>query len=163
MFSKATQRILKQYNLTPQELSFCTMYLSMFNLADSYLLSFQPMTNKVTNIMTKAKRLSEQPNIKSYIAEHNGVITPITQITDITDIEDLESNEIGEAVSIPDKSQMIKSLTILIQKTTDAKLKSDLIMKLADLTGVRREQTETDDNKINYYLPITCTICPKNK
>ena len=113
--------------------------------------------------MTKAKRLSEQPNIKSYIAEHNGVITPVTQITDITEIEDLESNEMGEAVSIPDKSQMIKSLTILIQKTTDAKLKSDLIMKLADLTGVRREQTETEDNKINYYLPITCNVCPKNQ
>ena len=161
MYSKSTQRILKQYNLTPQELTFCLVYLAKYNLTDSYLLAFQPMSNKITNIMTKAKRLSEQPNIKSFIAERNGVVTP-EQIEEVEQTE-LSENEIDEVGSIPDKSQMIKSLTILIQKTTDTKLKSELIMKLADLSGMRKEQIETDDNKIYYYLPITCSICPKNQ
>ena len=161
MYSKSTQRILKQYNLTPQELTFCLVYLAKYNLTDSYLLAFQPMSNKITNIMTKAKRLSEQPNIKSFIAERNGVVTP--EQTEEVEQTEVSYNEIDEVGSIPDKSQMIKSLTILIQKTTDTKLKSELIMKLADLSGMRKEQIETDDNKIYYYLPITCTICPKNQ
>ena len=161
MYSKSTQRILKQYNLTPQELTFCLVYLAKYNLTDSYLLAFQPMSNKITNIMTKAKRLSEQPNIKSFIAERNGVVTP--EQTEEVEQTELSENEIDEVGSIPDKSQMIKSLTILIQKTTDTKLKSELIMKLADLSGMRKEQIETDDNKIYYYLPITCSICPKNQ
>lgn len=162
MYSKSTQRILKQYNLTPQELTFCLVYLAKYNLTDSYLLAFQPMSNKITNIMTKAKRLSEQPNIKSFIAERNGVVTP-EQTEDAEKQMDLSENEIDEVGSIPDKSQMIKSLTILIQKTTDTKLKSELIMKLADLSGMRKEQMETDDNRIYYYLPVTCNICPKNQ
>ena len=161
MYSKSTQRILKQYNLTPQELTFCLVYLAKYNLTDSYLLSFQPMSNKITNVMTKAKRLSEQPNIKAFIAERNGVVAP--EQTEEVEQTELTENEIDEVGSIPDKSQMIKSLTILIQKTTDTKLKSELIMKLADLSGVRKEQIETDDNKIYYYLPITCNVCPKNQ
>ena len=161
MYSKSTQRILKQYNLTPQELTFCLVYLAKYNLTDSYLLAFQPMSNKITNIMTKAKRLSEQPNIKSFIAERNGVVTP--EQTEEVEQTEVSYNEIDEVGSIPDKSQMIKSLTILIQKTTDTKLKSELIMKLADLSGMRKEQIETDDNKIYYYLPITCNVCPKNQ
>ena len=40
-----------------------------------------------------------------------------------------------------------------------AELKAELIMKLADLSGVRKEQIESEDNKIYYYLPVTCNVC----
>lgn len=162
MFTKTTQRILKQHRLSPQELCFCTMFLSGFSLGDSYLMAFQPMTNKSAGIMTDAKKMAAKAYIKGYIAyKQNGQISAVAEEESATS-EEMRSDDFIDS-PILDKQQMIKSLTLLIEKTADTKLKSELIMKLADLTGAKREQIETEEDAIHYYIPLTCKICPKNK
>ena len=89
---------------------------------------------------------------------------PVANIDNGNNVEEeilKEENRLG--VANLDKQQMVNELNLLINKTSDTKLKSELILKLADLSGVRKEQTETEDNRINYYLPITCNVCPKNQ
>ena len=161
MYSKSTQRILKQYNLTPQELTFCLVYLAGYTTADSYMMAVQPMSNKVGTIIKAAKRMSEQTNVRSFITEMNGTIGTINQQTE-EKIEEIDIEDIMEGANL-DKGKMVKTLASLVEQAKDPKLKAELIMKLADLSGVRKEQIETDDNKIYYYLPITCNVCPKNQ
>ena len=173
MYSKNTQRILKDYKLLPTELCFCTLYLSGFSVVDSYLLAFQPMSNNLASATGQAKKIGNKPNIKQYITDKRGTIIkegyPETEYLPLANIDNGESSqeenlrEENSGVANLDKQQMINELNLLINRTSDTKLKSELILKLADLTGVRREQTETEDNKINYYLPITCNVCPKNQ
>ena len=161
MYSKSTQRILKQYNLTPQELTFCLVYLAGYTTADSYMMAVQPMSNKAGTIIKAGKRMSEQTNVRSFITEMNGTIGTINQQPE-EKIEEIDIEEIMGGANL-DKGKMIKTLASLVEQAKDPKLKAELIMKLADLSGVRKEQTETDDNRIYYYLPVTCNVCPKNQ
>ena len=161
MYSKSTQRILKQYNLTPQELTFCLVYLAGYTTADSYMMAVQPMSNKAGTIIKAGKRMSEQTNVRSFITEMNGTIGTINQQPE-EKIEEIDIEEIMGGANL-DKGKMIKTLASLVEQAKDPKLKAELIMKLADLSGVRKEQTETEDNKIYYYLPVTCNVCPKNQ
>ena len=163
MYSKSTQRILKQYNLTPQELTFCLVYLAGYTTADSYMMAVQPMSNKAGTIIKAGKRMSEQTNVRSFITEMNGTIGTIKQQPEQEEkIEEIDIEEIIGGANL-DKGKMIKTLASLVEQAKDPKLKAELIMKLADLSGVRKEQIETDDNKIYYYLPVTCNVCPKNQ
>ena len=165
MYSKSTQRILKQYNLTPQELTFCLVYLAGYTTADSYMMAVQPMSNKAGTIIKAAKRMSEQTNVRSFITEMNGTIGTINQQQNEHPEEKIEEIDIEDIMGGTnlDKGKMVKTLASLVEQAKDPKLKAELIMKLADLSGVRKEQIETDDNKIYYYLPITCNVCPKNQ
>ena len=174
MYSKNTQRILKDYKLLPTELCFCTLYLSGFSVVDSYLLAYQPMSNNLASATGQAKKIGNKPNVKQYITDKRGTIIkegyqqpeylPEENISNGNNVEEeILREENRMEVANLDKQQMVNELNLLISKTSDTKLKSELILKLADLTGVKREQIETDDNKIYYYLPITCTICPKNQ
>ena len=173
MYSKNTQRILKDYKLLPTELCFCTMYLSGLSVADAYLLAFQPMSNSIGVAIGQAKKVANKPNIKQYITDNRSNIVkegykeleplPVANIDNGNNSVDEILKEESIGVTNLDKQQMINELNLLINRTSDAKLKSDLILKLADLTGVRKEQIESDDNKIYYYLPITCNVCPKNQ
>lgn len=174
MYSKNTQRILRDYKLLPTELCFCTLYLSGFSVVDSYLLAFQPMSNNLASATGQAKKIGNKPNVKQYITDKRGATIkegyqqpeylPMENIADGNNGEEeilREENRLG--VANLDKQQMVNELNLLINKTSDTKLKSELILKLADLTGVKKEQMESDDNKIYYYLPITCNVCPKNQ
>ena len=173
MYSKNTQRILKDYKLLPTELCFCTMYLSGLSVADAYLLAFQPMSNSIGAAIGQAKKVANKPNIKQYITDNRSNIVkegykeleplPVANIDNGNNSVDEILKEDSIGVANLDKQQMINELNLLINKTSDTKLKSELILKLADLSGVRKEQTETDDNRIYYYLPVTCNVCPKNQ
>ena len=174
MYSKSTQRILKDYKITPQELTFATLYLAGFSIADSYLLAVQPLTNNIAATIGQAKKVANKPNIRTYIQDKQGSSynePSKTNPDDISKLSQLDKNEYGmvengeieEGRANLDKQQMINELNKLIAKTSDTKLKSELILKLADLTGAKKEQTESEDDAISYYLPITCLVCPKNQ
>ena len=60
------------------------------------------------------------------------------------------------------KDGLISELSSLYSKTTDIKLKSEILLKLADLKGYKKEAQKTEDQVIRYYLPISCKICKFN-
>ena len=57
-----------------------------------------------------------------------------------------------------DKLGLISELAQLYQKTTDIKLKSDILLKLADLKGYKKEKV-IENQQVRYYLPVSCNIC----
>lgn len=57
------------------------------------------------------------------------------------------------------KEETIAELNQLADDTTDAKLKAEILIKISDLSGWKKEQEKTDDNTIRYYLPLRCNVC----
>lgn len=57
-----------------------------------------------------------------------------------------------------DKEAIVHQISVLINSTNDTKLKSELLIKLADLNGYKKETTKQQD-VIRYYLPLRCDSC----
>lgn len=57
------------------------------------------------------------------------------------------------------KGETISELNKLADNTNDAKLKAEILLKISDLEGWKKEKEQTDDNTIRYYLPLRCNIC----
>lgn len=57
------------------------------------------------------------------------------------------------------KGETISELNKLADNTNDAKLKAEILLKISDLEGWKKEKEQTDDNTIRYYLPLRCNVC----
>lgn len=57
------------------------------------------------------------------------------------------------------KQDIAKELNVLATQTGDPKLKAELLMRLADLEGMKKQETIEEENKIKYYLPLKCSQC----
>lgn len=57
------------------------------------------------------------------------------------------------------KNDLIVKMESLLRTATDDKLKSDLIMKLNDLKGYKKDTTKADEQQIRFYLPQRCDNC----
>lgn len=65
-----------------------------------------------------------------------------------------------EAVDLRDKESVARDLNTLINKTTDPKLKAELLMKLADLQQMKKDASAIDDDPVQFFLPLDCERCP---
>lgn len=57
------------------------------------------------------------------------------------------------------KTETISELNKLADNTHDPKLKAEILLKISDLEGWKKEKEQTDDNTIRYYLPLRCNVC----
>lgn len=57
------------------------------------------------------------------------------------------------------KDETVEELNILASGTNDAKLKAELLMKIADLKNWKKEQQTEESEQMKYYLPLKCTQC----
>lgn len=58
-----------------------------------------------------------------------------------------------------DKSAIIAEMTRLMGIVNDPKLKAELLMKLNDLKGYKKDTTKQDEQQIRFYLPQRCDTC----
>ena len=60
------------------------------------------------------------------------------------------------------KADIIKELNHLCDVTTDNKQKAQLLAQLAELQGYKAkpQPQQTEENHVNYYLPMRCDFCP---
>ena len=65
----------------------------------------------------------------------------------------------NEQINVFGKEELAKLLSQTITTTTDPKLKADLVVKLADLQGYKKEKTEKEEKRVRYYLPVKCDFC----
>lgn len=58
------------------------------------------------------------------------------------------------------KSETIEELNNLATNTNDPKLRAEILLKISDLEGWKKEQEIKEDDTIRYYLPLRCNVCP---
>lgn len=75
-----------------------------------------------------------------------------------------ERNEEGNIKAdlnvIRSKEETLEELNDLATSTNDAKLKAELLMKIADLQNWKKKEDEDKDSRITYFAPIKCSKCP---
>lgn len=57
------------------------------------------------------------------------------------------------------KDDVIKELNLLANQETEPRRKSEILMKLADLQQMKKQEEDSDESKIKYYMPLKCSEC----
>ena len=100
-------------------------------------------------LKNRANGWINQKGSKAYLILQKSKITTISQ-TQLSD---------NEQINVFGKEELAKLLSQTITTTTDPKLKADLVVKLADLQGYKKEKTEKEEKRVRYYLPVKCDFC----
>lgn len=66
---------------------------------------------------------------------------------------------IDEVTQNRSKEDIIVELNKLATLTNDAKLKAEILMKISDLEGMKKQEAKQDEKLIRYYLPLRCSSC----
>ena len=64
-----------------------------------------------------------------------------------------------ESTDLRDREKVARDLNMLINQTTDPKLKAELLMKLADLQQMKKDASAVDDDPVQFFLPVSCEKC----
>ena len=122
------------------------------NKIEAYKLC-KGITNNV-DIAILSKRADSWINnktSKAYLTKYKSVVIK----TGSKETLDLENYENGDYT----KEEIIRSFSLLIQQTNDPKLKGDLLMKLTDIKGYKKQDQTKQEEQIKYYLPLRCESC----
>lgn len=149
---------------------------------DAYIVSILPASKKVViayeqsrpreaqanrqSIYTQARNWINSDKCKYYIEDRKKELFATGQSRLTTAQNNGNGTGTGEADtenSIVEanrtKSETISELNKLADNTNDAKLKAEILLKISDLEGWKKEKEQTDDNTIRYYLPLRCNVC----
>ena len=122
------------------------------NLDLAYVMSRNnPYQGSRENLHRLALRWLRSPDVKAYVEEKRVII----------------ADKIEKRFSVPeqganvnrDKDDVIRELNFLIDQSKDPKLRSELLLKLANLQEMKKDIVEEEDTTVHYYLPLTCNKC----
>ena len=106
-------------------------------------------------IYTQARRWLNTDKCKFYLEDKASQLN-----IDIRGVRNVDVDKTDKmAVVNRDKESVVKELNILASQTTDPKLKAEMLMKLADLEGMKKQETNDEDSQIRYYMPLKCSKC----
>ena len=131
---------------------------------DSYLFNssnkvnafklFKGITNDNTEPGILSKRADQWINNRScraYLEKYKSIV-----LNNLTK-ETYDAN--NQLVNDLTKEDVQNALVTLIHKTTDIKLKSELLIKLSDIKGYKKQDQTKQEEQIKYYLPLRCESC----
>lgn len=112
-------------------------------------------------IYTQARRWLNTDKCRFYIEDK------ATQLNiDIKGVRNVKANKTDkmavtnrDEVVNRDKESVVKELNELASLTNDPKLKAEMLMKLADLEGMKKQDNTDEESRISYYMPLKCSKC----
>jgi len=146
---------------------------------DAYIVSKLPPSKKVVmayeqsrpkdstanrqSIYTQSRSWINSDKVKYYIEERKNELfaTEQTRSNNPTKASETgqEEGQNNATEANRTKGETISELNKLADNTSDAKLKAEILLKISDLEGWKKEKEQTDDNTIRYYLPLRCNVC----
>lgn len=127
---------------------FCLdAYLINKNVDLCYILSRKrEPTATSENIHRLALLWLRSSHVKGYIADRQVLLNQASS-----------NNMLGNKNRT--KGELIEELNALASSTSDPKTRTDILLKLADMAGMKKDEVKDEDNTVHYYLPLSCYQC----
>lgn len=154
---EAKKRIAEIEKLTKEERFVLDAYIvSKESLTDKLVLAYslsrkREPTKNYASLEQQMYRWLKKPSVQYYIEDREAELFGAGKV---------KRNIEGENVNVlRSKDETLEELNFLASQTTDAKLKAELLMKIADLQNWKKEQQTEENNQVKYYLPLKCSQC----
>lgn len=157
------KRIIEKSKLTTQECFALDGYIvSTLPITERKILAYSTSrkaepTDNEESLMQLVYRWFRRSSVLYYIEDKE--IELFGTIRNKDDKGNLREEGDKEDV-IRDKEQTILELNLLANQTNDPKLKSELLLKLADLQQWKKKEDDDKESRITYYQQVKCSTCP---
>lgn len=142
-----TEREILIQKLTDLEKFALIGYIHTSDTKMAYIASRgKKLTASPESLVVQASRWITKPECKAFIE--------IEQARRFKAVE-LDSTE----NSTRSREDVIKELNILADQESEPKRKSEILMKLADLEQMKKQDEAPESDQIKYYLPLKCSQC----
>ncbi|MBR8739031.1 hypothetical protein [Bacteroides pyogenes] len=163
IFSKRITDLQQIYQLTPNEVFFCMLVAAGANRGEAYAIIFRPTSTKLETAQRGACQLAkDKPGINKLIKsfESNGmlILQQQEEETKKTKRKRKKGEEDEGVVKYRDKSSVLAGLeeTLPLLRGKD---RADVLMKIADLQQMKKEENVEEVDTVHYYLPLQCYRC----
>lgn len=153
---EARKRIAEIEKLTKEERFVLDAYIvSKESLTDKLVLAYslsrkREPTKNYASLEQQMYRWLKRPSVQYYIEDREIELFGAGKVK-------RTGEESGNVLR--SKDETLEELNFLASQTTDAKLKAELLMKIADLQNWKKEQQTEESEQIKYYLPLKCSQC----
>ncbi len=134
--------------LKPEEIYCLTAYLTLGNQSMAYKLA-KASDSTADTLAAAASRWFKSPKVQAWLKLKESERAAARQYNNPN-----ESDHVS-------REELLTSLSAQFRKTNDPKIKAEIGMKIADLN--KYKQVSSDEAKLEYYIPMKCTVCPLYK
>ena len=152
---EAKQRIAEIEKLTKEE-RFCldAYIISKETATDKLILAYslsrkREPTKNPASLEQQMYRWLKKPSVKYYIEDREAELFAPNKL-----------NKEGDNGGVNrSKEETLEELNLLASSTKDARLKAELLMKIADLKQWKKQEENDEDSQIKHYRPLKCSEC----
>lgn len=158
-FTTNLNRVLRKFKLSVKEKAFADLLIMGWDPMDAYTTVelYNPLHTLETNYFEQEKLRTEN---SSFVAYYNDRIKQLNN-TNKPKTSDPDDN-LDYTNKYRDKDEIISALA----KEADSvigKERIDALNKIADLQRMKQEENKTEEERVMFYLPLTCYNCPLYK
>jgi hypothetical protein len=165
VYSKRVTDLQQIYQLTPDDVFFCMLVASGASRGEAYAIIFRPRSTKIETAQRGAAQLAkDKPGINKLIKsfeDNRAVFLPDIEPTgkDKKKKKATETEgEAGNVVQYRDKDAVLSGLEQTLPYLR-GKDRADVLMKIADLQQMKKDENTEEEETVHYYLPLQCYRC----
>ena len=161
-FSRKAKADANKYKLSVREKAFADLMAMGWKDFDAFLASglYNPVYNKDTNMRDMNNLLMQDEAFDAYLSAMGKKARKTKKSTGNGKIEEeAEDNGINMAVELSKENQLRELLIAKAKQPIGSKEWLDIKKMIADITQAKKDEIQTEDTTIHYYLPLTCNVC----
>lgn len=156
VYSKRVTDLQQIYQLTPDDVFFCMLVASGASRGEAYATIFRPRSTKIETAQRGAAQLAkDKPGINKLIRsfeDNRAAFLPDN------DSPKKEEEKAGNVVQYRDKDAVLSGLEQTLPYLR-GKDRADVLMKIADLQQMKKDENTEEEETVHYYLPLQCYRC----
>lgn len=160
-YSKRFTNETKRYQITIQERAMADMIMMGWDPTEAFIATgqYKPTLTDEWN-KEQIDKIIGDPNILTYMQSKQKAIRlgRFKKIPTSCDKDEKEETEDDFTGKFRDKDEVLNALAATV-KDLKGKERADVLMKIADLQQMKKEENIEEDNTIHFYLPISCKSC----
>lgn len=159
-FSRGLKGEAKRYKISVKEKAFADLIVMGWKDVDAYIISglYNPIYNKTSNLGDMNSLLLTNKNFRLYLemmekrAKRNAKKQEDSE-------EEEEAADMDMATELSKENQLRELLIAKKQMKVGTPEWLKIVQTIADITQAKKDEIQTEDNTIHYYLPLTCNNC----
>lgn len=159
VYSKRVTDLQQIYQLTPDDVFFCMLVASGASRGEAYAIIFRPRSTKIETAQRGAAQLAkDKPGINKLIKSFEDNRAAFLPDIEPTGKDKKKKKAAGNVVQYRDKDAVLSGLeeTLPLLRGKD---RADILMKIADLQQMKKDENTEEEETVHYYLPLQCYRC----
>lgn len=163
ILSSKMKQLMRSYELELEDVLFAQLVADGYSQQEAAQAIYHPMGMSLTTFSRKLmeKKAGIKLLIDNLIADKERALRRVDEM--LATIDPKKKGR-GKNKATFDKDRIIEELHLQYERAKEGKERAEIMMKIADIMQVKKEEAKEEEKRLTYYLPLRCEICPwKNK